>query len=312
MAGIKYCQTNTLYQAGSGNAVGASSVVLTTLSDIYGNVLTMTDFGDKGYGTCEPDTTNEEAFTFTGVTANANGTYTLTGVKTALAKSPYTETANLIRQHAGGSKVVITDNVAFWNTFPNKNNDETVGGQWTFTNTPIVPGTVSDASTTVKGVTKLSIAPVLSTNPIAVGDNDTRLNFINSQSYGTGVTSIPASTTTKVTLNTNSFANGLTWSGANSRFTVVTSGQYLVSGQITYISVGGANQYLSLIQLNGSGVNSLFSSSGGTAGWDVSVTCTGILNLTAGDYIELFARHNNAGAQNITNSIETMLSIARV
>lgn len=34
--------------------------------------------------------------------------------------------------------------------------------------------TPSDASTTVKGVTKLSVAPVLTSNPIAVGDNDPR------------------------------------------------------------------------------------------------------------------------------------------
>lgn len=36
-------------------------------------------------------------------------------------------------------------------------------------------GAVPDASTTVKGASKLSVAPVSSTNPIAVGDNDTRL-----------------------------------------------------------------------------------------------------------------------------------------
>lgn len=36
-------------------------------------------------------------------------------------------------------------------------------------------GAVPDASTTVKGATKLSVAPVSGTNPIAVGDNDTRL-----------------------------------------------------------------------------------------------------------------------------------------
>lgn len=175
MSALKYVQTPTFYQAGGGSIIGATSVVLTSFTDIYGNVLTMTDFGGEGYGTCEPDTNNEEAFTFTGVTANANGTYSLTGVKTALAKSPYTETSALIRQHAGGTKVVITDNVAFWNTFTNKNNDETVNGQWTFTNTPIVPGTVSDASTTVKGVSKLSVAAALSTNPIVVGTNDPRV-----------------------------------------------------------------------------------------------------------------------------------------
>jgi microcystin-dependent protein len=35
---------------------------------------------------------------------------------------------------------------------------------------------VADASTSVKGITKLSVAPVSSSNPIAVGDNDPRLN----------------------------------------------------------------------------------------------------------------------------------------
>ncbi len=172
---IKYVQTPTFYIAGAGTIIGATTVVLTSFSDIYGNVLTMTSFGDKGYITLEPDTTNEEAATFTGIVHNANGTFTLTGVKTGLAQSPYTETSGLVRQHNGGTKVVVTDNVEFWNTFTNKNNDETIDGQWTFNNTPIVPGTVSDASTTVKGVSKLSVAPLSATNPIAVGTNDNRV-----------------------------------------------------------------------------------------------------------------------------------------
>lgn len=37
-------------------------------------------------------------------------------------------------------------------------------------------GAVADASTTVKGASKVSVAPVSSTNPIAVGDNDPRLS----------------------------------------------------------------------------------------------------------------------------------------
>jgi hypothetical protein len=39
----------------------------------------------------------------------------------------------------------------------------------------ITGGGGSDASTTVKGISKLSTAPVSSTNPIAVGDNDSRM-----------------------------------------------------------------------------------------------------------------------------------------
>lgn len=170
----KYVQTNTLYLAGSGVIVGATSITLQTLTDIYGNVLAMSDFGTKGYGTLEPDTTNEEGFTFTGLTANANGTTTLSGVSTILAKSPYTETSGLIRLHAGGTKVVITDNVAFWDSFANKENDETIDGQWTFSIFPITPSN-SNASSTVAGVTKLSIDPAVPTSPIAVGVNDTTI-----------------------------------------------------------------------------------------------------------------------------------------
>lgn len=174
---IGYVQTNTLYLAGSGVIIGATTITLTSLTDIYGNVLTMSSFGTKGYITLEPDTTNEEAATFTGITANANGTYTLTGIHTLLAQSPYTESSGLVRQHSGGTKVVVTDNVGFWNTFVNKENDATIDGLITFTQPPIGinPGGQPDASTTVKGIGKVSVAPVLSTNPIFVGDNDTRV-----------------------------------------------------------------------------------------------------------------------------------------
>jgi hypothetical protein len=134
---LKYVQTNTLYQAGAGNIIGATSVVLTSFTDIYGNVLTMTSFGAKGYITLEPDTTNEEAATFTGITANANGTYTLSGVSTMLAQSPYTETSGLVRQHSGGTKVVVTDNVGFWNTFGNTANQQTWADIQTFSVPPV-------------------------------------------------------------------------------------------------------------------------------------------------------------------------------
>lgn len=155
---LKYVQANTLYLSGSGVVVGATSISLTSFADIYGNVLTMTDFGAKGYITLEPDTTNEESATFTGVTANANGTYTLTGVQTALGKSPYTETSGLVRNHAGGTKIVITDNVEFWNTFANKTNDEIITGNWTFINAP-ASLSATPASTTQLGNVKLTVAP---------------------------------------------------------------------------------------------------------------------------------------------------------
>lgn len=196
----KYVGANSLYLAGSGSIVGATSITLTTFTDIYGDTLTMSDFGDLGYITFEPDTTNQEFATFTGVTANANTTFTLTGVKTALAKSPYTQTSGLTRSHSGGTKVVISDSPAFWDTFANKNNDETISGKYTFPNganrlvldsdtdtanpaAVVTFGQLSrqavagaaDASTVVKGITKISVAPVSAASPISVGDNDPRV-----------------------------------------------------------------------------------------------------------------------------------------
>lgn len=169
----KYVQSLTQSQAGSGNIIGATSITLQSLTDIYGNAITsITAFGDKGYATAEPDTTNEEAFTFTSVTVNANTTVTLGGVSSVLAQFPYTETSGMVRQHSGGTKVVITDNVAFWATFANKNNNEIILGDWQVsapaTSASVVPkfyvdsGVLAggaDASLTVKGITRLTVNP---------------------------------------------------------------------------------------------------------------------------------------------------------
>lgn len=219
-----YVQSPTLYLAGSGVVIGATSITLTDLVDIYGNVLTMADFGSIGYITLEPDTTNSEAATFTGVTANANGTYTLTGVKTILAKSPYTQTSGLVRNHAGGTKVVITDNTGFWDTFLNKNNNETVVGLVTFpdgANRPVLAADTdtatsnalvtygqlartaiaggTTASTTLLGYVKVSVNPASAASPIAVGDNDGRVPTQSENDALVGTSGTPSGTNKFVT-----------------------------------------------------------------------------------------------------------------
>lgn len=160
---INYVQSNTLYLAGSGVFSSATTATLTSLTDIYGNVLTMASFGSKGYITFEPNTNNEESATFTGIMANVNGTYTLTGVETTLAQTPYTETSGLVRSHGGGSEVIITDNVAFWNTFPNKQNNETILGTW-LTPIPTVPTQIANKQY-VDSVAILGGAPATTTLP---------------------------------------------------------------------------------------------------------------------------------------------------
>lgn len=222
---ILYVQSPTLYLSGAGVVIGATSVTLTSLTDIYGNVLTMSDFGALGYLTLEPDTNNAEGATFTGVTANANGTYTLTGVKTVLAKSPYTQTSGLVRNHSGGTKVVVTDNVAFWNTFTNKENNETINGVWTFPGATLSRVSVaSDAdvttvtnlvtygqlqrtaiaggtpgSTLVIGYVRVSVDPVSAASPISVGDNDGRVPTQGENDALVGTAGTPSSSNKYVT-----------------------------------------------------------------------------------------------------------------
>ncbi len=129
---------------GAGAIAGATSVILTSLTQIDGTVLTMADFGAIGYGTIEPgNSTLEEQISFTGITQNANGTATLTGVKTVLTVSPYTETSGLAQTHAGNTTFVISNTAGFYNQLLAKADDATITGKYTFpngANTPVLGG----------------------------------------------------------------------------------------------------------------------------------------------------------------------------
>lgn len=169
-------QAGAFSLAGAGSSIGDTVLNLKSFKDINGVNIAMSDLGTIAYLTIEPGNgSNEEQVSFTGVTQNSDGSAQLSGIKSVLFKSPYTESSGFAKTHAGSTTAVLSNTAGFYNQFAILANNETVTGQWTFTNTPIVPGTVSDASTTVKGVSKLSVAPVSPTNPIAVGTNDPRL-----------------------------------------------------------------------------------------------------------------------------------------
>ncbi len=120
--------------SGSGAVMGATSIILTSFTQIDGTLLTMADFGSKGFMTMEPgNSTLEEQISFTGVTQNANGTATLSGIKTVLMVSPYTETSGLAQTHAGSITVVLSNTVGFYNQFVAKDDAATITAVHTFT-----------------------------------------------------------------------------------------------------------------------------------------------------------------------------------
>ena len=138
----KYAQLQPFSLAGSGVSSGDATMILSSFADIDGNLLVIGDFGTKGFGTCEPGSSEqEEQICFTGVTQNADGTATLTGVSNVGFLSPYTETANFTKSHAGGTVFVISNTSGFYNGFTNKDDDETIVGLWQFpngANTPVL------------------------------------------------------------------------------------------------------------------------------------------------------------------------------
>lgn len=212
-------QAQSFTLAGSGAAVSATNIILKSFQDIDGTNITMSDLGTKAYMTLEPNNgTREEQISFTGVTQNSDGTATLSGVSNVAFKSPYTETSGVFKAHAGGSIAVLTNTAGFYNDFANKENDETINGAWTFTDTVVgVTPTLTaelatkgyvdsiavsgapDASTSVKGITKLATAPVSAADPIAVGDNDPRLPTTDEKDALVGTVGTPSSTNPYVT-----------------------------------------------------------------------------------------------------------------
>lgn len=133
---FKFFQTQAYSLAGSGNAIGATSITLTSMKDIDGNAITMSSaFGTKGFGTIEPNNSSrEEQIVFTGLTNNANGTTNLTGISNVTFASPYTETSGTLKSHPGGAIFVISNTSGFYDELTSKNDDETIAGTWTFTN----------------------------------------------------------------------------------------------------------------------------------------------------------------------------------
>lgn len=178
-------QAQKFQLAGSGCTSTATSIILQSFKLPDGSTnITLSNFGTIGYGTLEPGTPREESISFTGVTQNADGTATLTGVTRGLRfVTPYDEvTANKF-QHAGGVFFVLSNTSAFYDKFLAAANDEVITGQYQFptgssyptvgssysaptSDTHIAPkkyvddvaiAGAPDASTTVKGIVEEAV-----------------------------------------------------------------------------------------------------------------------------------------------------------
>ena len=107
------------YPAGGQNYTLGASISSTTTSitlssftiPVSGTLITMAVLEtDIAYGALDPKTTSSEFISFTGITQNANGTATLTGVTRGLNKvRPFTGGATYRLPHSGQSVFILSD-----------------------------------------------------------------------------------------------------------------------------------------------------------------------------------------------------------
>jgi microcystin-dependent protein len=146
MATLNFIQAQPFKLAGSGSSIGDTTILLQSMVGIDGNNILTADLGTTCYGTLEPGNgTQEEAFQFTGVTQNANGTATLTGVSTVLFKQPYTATSGLAKTHAGASTVILSNDAAFYNNIITYVNNTAIAG-------------APNATSSTKGIVQIATA----------------------------------------------------------------------------------------------------------------------------------------------------------
>ncbi len=147
---FKPLQAQSFLLSGAGAVTGATSITLSSFTQIDGTLIAMSDLGTKAFVTLEPGNgTLEEQISFTGVTQNANGTATLTGVSSVLFAYPYTETSGLSKTHAGSTTIVLSNTSGFYNQIVSKNDDATVTGQYTFDVSTGRPKLSSDVDTAI-------------------------------------------------------------------------------------------------------------------------------------------------------------------
>lgn len=195
---------STTYTLGQSISSTDTSIILSSFVEpVTGVPYTMVLINsDIAFGTISPKTSSSEFISFTGITQNANGTATLTGVTRGLAKKyPFASDAAYKLPHSGQSQFIISDMPQVFEKFISLVNDETVDGIKTFTLSPVVPtggtgtqaannqdianaitGISGTATNLTFGTVKLSVAAVSAPNPIVVGDNDPRVPTIDTSS----------------------------------------------------------------------------------------------------------------------------------
>ena len=281
-----------------------NTLILSSVLTKDNHTIAMADLGAKGYLVLEPGTSKEEIITFTGITGN-----TLTGVTRGLAfygNSEANVPANSFAHQSGS--IVIMSNVNYvYKNFVDKDSDETVGGKKTFStypeystpnSLPTLDGQLStkkyvdgvaiagapDSSTTVKGIVKMSTAPVSAVDPIAVGNNDTRVPTQGENDALVGTVGTP-STTNKYVTNDDTTGTGKVLRTTNSYMHfggTGSNGSLAISSGTTTIDLASARvKVLNYTSISITGTGKLAFTNPNTNGTIIIIKSQGDVTLTS-------------------------------
>jgi len=194
---FRFAQLQPFSLSGAGAVIGDTSITLKSMLDINGNAVTMAGtFGTIGFGTLNPGAgLLEEQIAFTGLSNNANGTTTLTGVKSVTFVYPYTQTTGLSKTHAGAAPFVISNTSGFYDNLTAKADDEDITGSWIFPNPTIAGNPVNlgyatstfvglTGDQTIAGVKTFTSLPVIPVLPLANTDAASKKYVDDTASFG--------------------------------------------------------------------------------------------------------------------------------
>lgn len=147
----------TQYRLFSSIGTANTSLTLSSFREPVSNLkYTMAYLGsDIEYGTLSPQSTNSEFVSFTGITQNADGTATLTGITRGLSRTPGSggcvASSTLAQPHSGQSIFILSNPPCFYNEYTVARNAQTISGPWTFTRAPVGVTPTSTLQLATKG-----------------------------------------------------------------------------------------------------------------------------------------------------------------
>lgn len=159
---INYPTGGGTYRLASSISSTQTTITLSSFKEpVSGITYTMSYLNSSlEYGTVDPQTTNSEFVSFTGITANSNGTVTLTGVSRGLSRSyPFTASSTFQVTHSGQSVFILSNPPQLYNDI------------YTYINNLSIAGSV-DATAAIKGIVQLATG-AQAANHSAIGSGGT-------------------------------------------------------------------------------------------------------------------------------------------